>query len=178
MITRGSGLKAPAGPSRRAADPPSPNFFFFQKHPPRRYIINTFYIKSSHILKTISEASKSPKTQGALESNGPKSTTNKLPKTSTAPPPPKATPEFDDMDKHRKAPKGVEYLFITISLLEKLSFPIHLIRDTIKRFRAHVGEQHCFEHYGPQFRMGPTIKLAKHMETLVDFRFYKSFRQY
>ena len=71
-----------------------------------------------------------------------------------------------------KAPTGVEYLFITISLeylfitislLEKLSFPVHLIGDTIKRFRAHMGDQHCFEHYGPQFRMGPTIKIAKHM---------------
>ena len=26
-----------------------------------------------------------------------------------------------------------------------------------------MGEQHCFEHYGPQFRMGPTTKITKHM---------------
>ena len=26
-----------------------------------------------------------------------------------------------------------------------------------------MADQHCFEHYGPQFRMGPTIKIAKHM---------------
>ena len=67
------------------------------------------------------------------------------------------------LSKHRKAPTGVEYLFITISLLEKLSLHVHLIGDTIKRFRAHMGDQHCFEHYGLQFRMGPTIKIAKHM---------------
>ena len=54
-------------------------------------------------------------------------------------------------------------LSIIISLLEKLSFPVHLVGDTIKRFRAHMGDQHCFEHYSPQFRMGPTIKIAKHM---------------
>ena len=29
-------------------------------------------------------------------------------------------------NKHHKAPKGVQYLFITISLLEKLSFPVCL----------------------------------------------------
>ena len=26
-----------------------------------------------------------------------------------------------------------------------------------------MGDQHCFEHYGPLFRMGPTIKIAKHV---------------
>ena len=26
-----------------------------------------------------------------------------------------------------------------------------------------MGDQHCFEHYGLQFRMGPMIKIAKHM---------------
>ena len=30
-------------------------------------------------------------------------------------------------NKHHKAPKGVQYLFITISLLEKLSFPVYLV---------------------------------------------------
>ena len=34
-----------------------------------------------------------------------------------------------------------------------MSFPVHLIGDTIKRFR---------EHYGAQFPMGPTIKIEKH----------------
>ena len=107
-------------------------------------------------------------TQGATGSEGPKSPKDKNSKNSTAPP---QTKFHDDMEgvknsgssKHRKAPTGVEYLFITISLLEKLSFPVHLIGDTIKRFRAHMGDQHCFEHYGPQFRMGPMIKIAKHM---------------
>ena len=93
--------------------------------------------------ETISDAAKSPKTQGASGSKGPKSPTNKNPKTSTAPPPPpsKATPEFDDMEgvtssgsnKHSKAPKGLEYLFITNSLLEKLSFPVQA--DAQERWR-------------------------------------------
>ena len=121
--------------------------------------------------ETISDAAKSPKYREHRDQRVPKVQPTKILKQVLLPPPSKATQEFDDMEgvtssgsnKHRKAPKGVEYLFITISLLEKLSFAVHLIGGTIKRFRAHVGEQHCFEHYGPQFRMGPTTKITKHM---------------
>ena len=108
------------------------------------------------------------KTQGATGSEGPKSPKDLNSKNSNAPP---QTKFHDDIggaensgsSKNRKTSTGVEYLFITISLLEKLSFPVHLVGDPIKRFRAHMGNQHCFEHYQPQFRMGPTIKIAKHM---------------
>ena len=129
-------------------------------------------IKPPSAQKTTSESktnSEKPlKIQGATGSEGPKSPNDKNSITSTVPP---KTKFDDDMEgakssgssKHRKAPTGVEYIFITISLLEKLSFPVHLIGDTIKRFRAHMGDQQCFEHYVPQLRMGPTIKIAKHM---------------
>ena len=64
------------------------------------------------------------KTQGATGSEGPKSPKDKNSKNSTAPP---QTKFHDDKEgvknsgssKHRKAPTGIEYLFITISLLEK-----------------------------------------------------------
>ena len=64
--------------------------------------------------------------------------------------------------KHRKAPTGRIPLYNNLAI-RKTQLPSYLIGDTIKRFRAHMGDQHCFEHYGPQFRMGPTIKIAKHI---------------
>ena len=84
--------------------------------------------------ETTSNSAKPLKTQGATGSEGPKSPNDINPKTSTVPP---KTTFHDDMEgakssgssKHQKAPKGFEYLFFTISLLEKLSFPVHL-RDT------------------------------------------------
>ena len=42
--------------------------------------------------------------------------------------------------KHHKAPKGVQYLFITISLLEKLSFPLYLQLGTRSKGSAPTWE--------------------------------------
>ena len=61
---------------------------------------------------------------------------------------PKPTPKCDDMEgvtssrsnKHHKAPKGVQYLFITISLLEKLSFPVYLQLGTRSKGSAPTWE--------------------------------------
>ena len=61
---------------------------------------------------------------------------------------PKPTPKCDDMEgvtcsrsnKHHKAPKGVQYLFITISLLEKLRFPVYLQLGTRSKGSAPTWE--------------------------------------
>ena len=54
-------------------------------------------------------------------------------------------------------------IFITFSLAAKTSFPARLVQQTEYEFRESIGFQDCYEYYTPQFRMGPTIKIAKNM---------------
>ena len=78
---------------------------------------------------------------------------------------------FDEMqDQTTKTKKrnltqtlSFESIFITFSLAAKTSFPARLVQQTVYEFRDFLGFQNCHEYYNPQFRMGPTIKIAKHM---------------
>ena len=78
---------------------------------------------------------------------------------------------FDEMkDQTNKTKKrnltqtlSFESIFITFSLAAKTSFPARLVQQTVYEFREFIGFQNCYEYYNPQFRMGPTIKIAKNM---------------
>ena len=78
---------------------------------------------------------------------------------------------FDEMkDQTNKTKKrnltqtlSFESIFITFLLAAKTSFPARLVQQTVYEFREFIGFQNCYEYYTPQFRMGPTIKIAKNM---------------
>ena len=89
---------------------------------------------------------------------------------------------FDEMkDETTKTKKrnltqtlSFESIFITFSLAAKTSFPAQLVQQTVYEFRELIGFQNCYEYYNPQFRMGPTIKIAKNMMEKAKFCLFGS----
>ena len=78
---------------------------------------------------------------------------------------------FDEMkDQTNKTKKrnlmqtlSFKFFFITFLLATKTSFPARLVQQTEYEFREFIGFQNCYKYFTPQFRMGPTIKIAKNM---------------
>ena len=79
--------------------------------------------------------------------------------------------KFDEMQNQTNKAKtrnltqtlSFESIFIPFSLAAKTCFPTQLIEKTVYNFRDYLGPQNCHEYYSPQFGMGPTIEIAKHM---------------
>ena len=57
--------------------------------------------------------------------------------------------------------KGIEWVFVTISLVARSAFPIGKVKQTVEKFHKYLGKDHCNGVYPPNFRMGPTIKINK-----------------